>query len=63
MEQLSVNGREYTVLKLLGKGKGGYSYLVLDGNRKVDMLRNMRNKSNRLQYKAWKRLYEYFTAE
>lgn len=55
MEQLSVNGREYTVLKLLGKGKGGYSYLALGGNRKVDMLRNMRNRSNRL--------YEYFTAE
>lgn len=63
MEQLSVSGREYTVLKLLGKGKGGYYYLVLDGNQKVDMLRNMRNKSNRLQYKAWKRLYEYFTTE
>ena len=35
MEQLSVTGREYTDLKLLGKGKGGYSYLALDGNRKV----------------------------
>lgn len=29
MEQtLTVNGTEYSVLKLLGKGKGGYSYLV-----------------------------------
>ncbi|MBQ7460211.1 MAG: GNAT family N-acetyltransferase [Oscillospiraceae bacterium] len=27
----SVNGKEYAVLKLLGKGKGGYSYLVEDG--------------------------------
>ena len=27
---MSVNGREFTVLKLLGKGKGGYSYLVED---------------------------------
>ena len=30
MERMSVNGREFTVLKLLGKGKGGYSYLVED---------------------------------
>lgn len=35
MEQLKVNGKEYTVIKLLGKGKGGYSYLALDGNKKV----------------------------
>ena len=32
MEIMTVNGREYTVLRLLGKGKGGYSYLVTDGN-------------------------------
>lgn len=31
MEQMTVNGKPYTVLKLLGKGKGGYSYLVTDG--------------------------------
>lgn len=30
---MSVNGVEYTVLKLLGKGKGGYSYLVTDGEQ------------------------------
>lgn len=30
-DKLSVNGKEYEVLKLLGKGKGGYSYLVSDG--------------------------------
>ena len=35
MEQLSVNGKEYSVLKLLGKGKGGYSYLAFDGDKKV----------------------------
>ena len=35
MEQLSVNGKKYHVLKLLGKGKGGYSYLALDGSKKV----------------------------
>ncbi len=28
---MDVNGREFTVLRLLGKGKGGYSYLVTDG--------------------------------
>lgn len=32
MEKMTCNGREYDVLKLLGKGKGGYSYLVTDGN-------------------------------
>lgn len=31
MEILTVNEKEYTVLRLLGKGKGGYSYLVTDG--------------------------------
>ncbi len=31
--RMSVNEREFEVLKLLGKGKGGYSYLVTDGER------------------------------
>ena len=35
IKSLSVNGKEYQILKLLGKGKGGYSYLACDGNRKV----------------------------
>lgn len=30
-KRMTVNGREYTILKLLGKGKGGYSYLADDG--------------------------------
>lgn len=30
MERLSVNERDFRVLKLLGKGKGGFSYLVSD---------------------------------
>lgn len=30
---LEVNDRNYEVLRLLGKGKGGYSYLVKDGGR------------------------------
>lgn len=33
MNGMTVNGREYTVLELLGKGKGGYSYLVTDGQQ------------------------------
>ena len=28
MERMTVNGAEYRVIRLLGKGKGGYSYLV-----------------------------------
>ena len=31
MASLSFNGKNYEVLRLLGKGKGGYSYLVTDG--------------------------------
>ena len=30
-EVLTVNRAEYSVVRLLGKGKGGYSYLVTDG--------------------------------
>lgn len=30
---MDINGKDYTVLGLLGKGKGGYSYLVTDGER------------------------------
>ena len=28
---MDINAKDYTVIKLLGKGKGGYSYLVTDG--------------------------------
>ena len=28
MKTLSVNGKDYEIVKLLGKGKGGYSYLA-----------------------------------
>ena len=31
MEVMTCNGNEFQVMKLLGKGKGGYSYLVTDG--------------------------------
>lgn len=30
---MKVNNKEFTVIKLLGKGKGGYSYLVTDGTK------------------------------
>lgn len=33
MERLTVNGKEFEIIKLLGKGKGGYSYLASDGKR------------------------------
>lgn len=31
METITVNEKVYRVLRMLGKGKGGYSYLVTDG--------------------------------
>lgn len=34
MTDISVNGKNYKIIKLLGKGKGGYSYLVCDGDSK-----------------------------
>ncbi len=33
-KKMAVNEKEYEILKLLGKGKGGYSYLASDGTRK-----------------------------
>lgn len=32
-EKMTVNGKEYTIRKLLGKGKGGYSYLASVGTK------------------------------
>ena len=31
MKEMNVNNRTFKVIKLLGKGKGGYSYLITDG--------------------------------
>ena len=31
MEKMTCNNREFEVIRLLGKGKGGYSWLVTDG--------------------------------
>ena len=33
MDILTVNNKEYKIIKLLGKGKGGYSYLATDGEQ------------------------------
>lgn len=33
MEMMEVNGKYYEIIKLLGKGKGGYSYLATDGEK------------------------------
>ena len=33
MEIMTVNEKEYRVIRLLGKGKGGYSYLTTDGEK------------------------------
>lgn len=32
---IEVNSKKYKILKLLGKGKGGYSYLATDGEKEV----------------------------
>lgn len=32
MDRISVNKKEFEIIELLGKGKGGYSYLVKDEN-------------------------------
>ena len=34
MESMNVNNKLFRIIKLLGKGKGGYSYLATDGERK-----------------------------
>ena len=33
METLKVNENEYRIIRILGKGKGGYSYLATDGEK------------------------------
>lgn len=33
IETMTVNGKEYRIIKLLGHGKGGYSYLASDGTQ------------------------------
>ena len=33
MDRMKINDREFEVIRLLGKGKGGYSWLVAEGER------------------------------
>lgn len=33
-DEMTVNGKNYRLIKFLGKGKGGYSYLVEDGKNR-----------------------------
>ena len=33
MKEMCVNEKSYEVIRLLGHGKGGYSYLVTDGTK------------------------------
>ena len=40
-EMLSVNGKPYEILRLLGKGKGGYSYLAADETGKQYVLKQI----------------------
>ena len=35
MNSISVNNKDYKIIKLLGKGKGGYSYLAECGEKHV----------------------------
>jgi len=37
-KEMTVNGKNYRIIKLLGKGKGGYSYLADDGIKKYGVL-------------------------
>ena len=39
-KEMTVNGKSYTIIKLLGKGKGGYSYLAESGNNR-DVLKQI----------------------
>ena len=35
MDNITINNKEYKIIKLLGKGKGGYSYLATFNDEKV----------------------------
>lgn len=42
-DTLSVNEKEYEIIELLGKGKGGYSYLASDGKQRYVLSRYITN--------------------
>ncbi len=41
MENISVNGKNYSITKLLGHGKGGYSYLAEDSEHQQFVLKQI----------------------
>ena len=41
MNKMKFKDKEFNALKLLGKGKGGYSYLVEDGNNNLFVLKKI----------------------
>ena len=41
MNKMKFKDQEFNVLKLLGKGKGGYSYLVEDGDHNLFVLKKI----------------------
>lgn len=43
METITVNNKSFNIVKLLGKGKGGYSYLADDGCRQYVVKKSIMN--------------------
>ena len=41
METITINLKEFKIIKLLGKGKGGYSYLVLDDSNNYFVIKQI----------------------
>ena len=67
METLKINNKTYKIIKLLGKGKSGYSYLVNDENSKCFVIKQIHHEpcnyysfSNKLESElnAYKKLKE-----
>ena len=53
-EWMSVNEKSFEVIKLLGKGKGGYSYLVKDKDRQYVLKHTMH------RVLSWQKRKRYF---
>ena len=43
-DQITVNGRVFSIRRLLGKGKGGYSYLAADEHGEYSSSRSTTNR-------------------